>query len=295
MNRPSNNPTMSPTPTTTPNPINPNSPALLWSCVARNDVILAEATPSSTKNRLYDDVNDGLVNELSIQLMKKKPTPGWEFHTLSTGRFGSGKKLKGIKFHVYDHHDKEDGEYDNNDSNTFTNPFEQQNQNPFLESQQHTKIIWSFGCVYDPSSGVELVQVQSFIEKIVLLTDYFRENEYDWNYGPPRCLQNTFGPTLQQRMEEVSYLGKMAMLNVQVNELESIMSRNIELILERETKLENLQKESTQLNEMAAVFKKQTKDVRRRMLWQNARHGLVIGTAVTAGVAAIVTPIVIAL
>ena len=65
--------------------------------------------------------------------------------------------------------------------------------------------------MYDPNL-VDQIQVQSFIEKIILITEHFRENEYDWNYGPKHCVQQTFSPTLQQRMDEISYLGKMAML-----------------------------------------------------------------------------------
>ena len=263
-------------------------PGILWSCVSRNDVILAEATPSANTSRPYDDVHDGLVQEVAINLMKKKPTPGWEFYTLSSGRFGSGRKLKGIKFHVYDHHS-------NNEEDIDLTKVDASNETNNLDwATDIQRIIWIFGVVYDPNI-IDQIQVQSFIEKIVLITEHFRDNEYDWNYGPKHSLQQTFSPTLQQRMDEISYLGKMAMLNTKITELETIMSRNIELILDRETKLETLKKESNQLNEMAAVFKKQSKDVRRRMLWQNAKHGLVLGTAITAGVATVVTPIVVAL
>jgi hypothetical protein len=94
-------------------------------------------------------------------------------------------------------------------------------------------------------------------------------------------------------MQEVSYLGKMAMVQEEVDSLKQIMGRNINMIIERGEKVENLQGESKKLAEMAAVFKKNSKKLKKQMLWQNAKYGMVVGTAVTVGVAIVVTPIVL--
>jgi hypothetical protein len=85
----------------------------------------------------------------------------------------------------------------------------------------------------------------------------------------------------------VSYLGKHARVNANVDNLKQIMAHNIEMILEGGEGVDKLERDATRSNEMASS-KKNTKKVKRRMLWQNAKHGLVLGTAITAGVAVVV-------
>jgi len=220
--------------------------------VARNDVILAEAG---------DDVFDGSVAQTARELMKKKPTPGYEFHTQGRKR-GISHRLKSVKFHVYDH----------------------------CEEQV---LIWVFAAVYDPSI-IKLKDVQSFLEKIVAITEVFRESE-EWKYGDTLACQASFAPILLQRMQEVTYYGRMALLEERLDATKALMQQNIEEILEREAKLEALNEDATRMQEMAAVFKKQSNKLRRLKMMQNAKHGLIMGTAITAGVAVVVVPPLIAI
>lgn len=226
---------------------------ILWSCVARHDVIVAEA----------QGIQDPRVQHVSQELMRKKPTPGWEFYNNKT----FSARLKGLKFHIYEH--VEDATYE--DATEFR--------------------IWVVGAVYDPAV-VETQQAKSFIEKIVVISEVFRQHDQNWQTGSQYCAQNSFGPIMAQRMQEVAYLGKVAMVEQEIESLKQIMARNIDMIVDRGDKIERLQGESKQLNEMAAVFKKNSKKLKRKMLWQNAKYGLVLGTAVTAGAAAIIIPIV---
>mmetsp|Transcript_27899 Transcript_27899/g.67878 ORF Transcript_27899/g.67878 Transcript_27899/m.67878 type:complete len:237 (-) Transcript_27899:268-978(-) len=218
---------------------------ILWSCVARNDVIVAEA----------QGPQDPKIQHVSQELLRKKPTPGWEFYNNKS----FSARLKGLKFHIYEHVEDRDFE----DAAEFR--------------------IWVVGAVYDPAC-VETQQAKSFIEKIVCISEVFREHDQTWQTGPQYCAQPSFGPILAQRMQEVSYLGKVAMVEQEIESLKQIMARNIDMILDRGDKMERLQDDSKQLNEMAAVFKKNSKKLKRKMLWQNAKYGLVVGTAVTVGV-----------
>jgi hypothetical protein len=169
--------------------------SLLWSCIARNDIILTEAG---------EDRYQGAVTRAAVQLLAKKSTPGWEYSTCSAGT--RNRKLKGVKFHIYDH--KEDA-YSSMD-------------NPMIQ-----RTIWVYACVYDPTL-VELQEVQVFIEKMVVISEHYRDDSTsDWRYGQKGVAQASFGPILQQRMQEVTYLGKMAMLQTQMDHATSIMARNI--------------------------------------------------------------------
>lgn len=232
-------------------------PTILWSAVCRGTTVLAEAT-------VEDYPWDESLRQCSTLLLKKGATPGWEFVTLNSTRIRMpmdhphNPKLKGMKFHVYEH--------------------------------DATGLIrWSVAAVYDPNA-VDTPQVQSFIEKIVTITEVLRESNPLWKTGSTLSAQNTFAPILRQRMSEVVYQGKLCELNEQIDSLRLIMARNIELILARGESIEDLQKESEMLSQMASVFKKRSTQLKRKMLWQNAKHGLVMGTAISAGVAIVVVP-----
>ena len=202
---------------------------ILWSCVARNEVILAEAG---------EDHYGGLVTQTALGLLHKRGTAGWEYHSQSLqgglqGRFRKGGKLRGVKFHLLD-----------------------------TDSEN---IVWVFAAVY---LNVELIEVQSFIEKIIGITENYRDADPEWRTGLRLACQESFAPILLQRMQDVAHLGKMAMLSGQLDSTKQIMHDNITKILEREDRL--LEK-ATRMEQMAADFKKKTKGLRRRMMWQNAK------------------------
>lgn len=234
-------------------------PGILWSGVVRNRTILVEASVQGTGHR-----NDRIA-EAARRILRKQETPGWEHATLRVGLLTPLQQqqttFKATKFHVYDHREGE------------------------------APLVWVIACVYDPSL-IEAHKVQSFISKMVTITEVFRDNDPLWRQGPTLAAQHSFAPILLQRMEEVSYLGKTAILQDQVEDLKEIMSRNIEAIMERGETIDDLKEDATRLKSMASVFQKNSKTLKRRMLLQNAKHGLLLGTAITAGVAVLVVPLV---
>jgi len=70
---------------------------------------------------------------------------------------------------------------------------------------------------------------------------------------------------------------KVAALRSQVNEVKDVMTKNIEKVMERGDNLDNLVTKTTDLEAGAAVFRDQTKVVRRRMWWKNAKMNLILG------------------
>lgn len=205
-----------------------------------------------------DDLN-GEVTQTAKGLLKKTDTHGWEFHNPRKARVNS------MKFHVYD----SDGLTDD-------------------------VIIWKFGAVYDPKV-VEKIQVQSFLEKIVAITDFNRQDDLVWKYGDTLSAQDTFAPILMQRMQEVSYLGRMAMVNESIDACKDVMASNIEAALNRGERFEEMQERATRLDAMSHQFRKRAKHVKRFHMWQNAKHGVAVGTVVTGVVAVLTIPPLVAL
>lgn len=253
-------------------------PFVLWSCVARNDIILVESG---------EDTFDGGVSITAKELLNREPTPGWELYSQSrrsqifrksdedakaklkwpsrsSKSHWKAPRLKGAKFHVYEK--DTDGEY----------------------------IMWVFACVYDPNN-ISKDLVQTFLTKLVVDTEQCREKDFEWLYGPTLACQESFGPMLQHYMMQVSHLKKVASIEKHIESAKTQMHRNIELLLERDAKIEDLHEEATKLQEMAVVFQKKARDVKRMKMWQDAKHGMVMGMAITAGVALVTVPPLVAL
>jgi len=220
---------------------------ILWSGICRNDVVLVEAG---------EDYQDGVIISTAQKLLKKKPTPGWEYER--SRRNG----IRGIKFHVF-------------------------------EDASDVMIVWSFLAVTEDS--LEEDQAKSFLEKLVYITDVLRSEDYTWRNGDVLAAQESFAPILLNKMEQVSDQGRLAMVNDSISSTKDLMAENIERALERGERLEDVDEQANNLSAMSQVFRKRAKDVKRFSMWQNAKHGLIIGTAITGVVAVVTVPPLVAL
>jgi len=264
-------------------------PKLLWSCVTRDGTILAEAAVQQ-----HPHLN--LVGQTAQELLRKKATPGFEYHSGSSlmSSLRQERRFKGVKFHVYEHVSRDDDDDEEQDDEFQPQGLQEwQNDNTNEADRPHLR-VWVFAAVYDPLQAT-VKEVQSFLEKMVTLTENFREHDPVWLTAGTLGLQATFAPILKQRMEEVTYLGDMALLDQKIQACQLQMEQNIDLILERGDKIEALEEDATRMQEMASVFKKRAKKVKKLKMMQNAKHGLILGTAITAGVSAIVIPPLVAI
>jgi Synaptobrevin len=257
--------------------------AILWTAITRNEIILAEAG---------NDPYGGVVTQTARELLCRAPTPGYEFHSirqqfhlpkLSLPSKKNNDKVsipppppvKGVKFHVFDRIDVNDAEYNHMSADD-------------PKSLDNFR-IWSFAAVYDPVK-ITIKEVQAFLDKMIELTIILRESE-EWRTCGVLGVHNIFAPILQQRMiETVAKDPKVAAAQNQVELSKEIMKRNIDLILRNGRKLEDMADDATRLEEMTSIFAKRAEDVKRFQLYQNAKHGMVLGTAVAVGVGIIVVP-----
>eukprot|EP01083_Nonionella_stella_P259181 885206_1 len=224
---------------------------VLWSAICRDGIVLAEAG---------EDKYDGAVIRLAQKLLTKKPTAGWEFEKARK------TKLHGIKFHVFD------------DSSSNANANGSSFGSGFGSGSAEMK-VWSFAAVAEKSLDSD--ELRSFVEKLFYITEPLRESE-EWRNGEMLCAQASFAPILLQKMEQVQEQGKLAMVNQKLNTTKEIMADNIELALARDESLQALHAKSEETNVMARQFKKRAKQIKRFKMMQNAKNGVVVGTAVTA-------------
>lgn len=295
-------------------------------CVANHT--LSTSAHSSASSPLIK-----LVAQTARELLARPSTPGFEFHTTSTqskliriilpSRFSSigpphrittggncsvaPQQLKGIKFHVYEHVSPLDDFDASMDGGSIPATTTQDTRTTTAMATATESLgsslpphlnIWVFAAVYDPRHA-ERFEVQAFLEKMVVLTENFRHHDPQWQTTAsstrPLEIQSTFAPILLQRMQEVSHLAKMIALEQQMQACQEQMERNVTLILGRGDRLDEMQENATRMQEMAAVFKKKTKQAKRYHMMKHAIHGLILGTAVTAVTAVVVGPPLVAI
>ena len=174
--------------------------------------------------------------------------------------FAKGRGLCAVKFHVHD-------------------------------KTAETEVVWAISCVHD--SDFDGTLAKGFIEKMTMLTDPLRGTP-EWRTGGALSAQTSFAPVLQQRLEQANSMGRTALLSEQVDYVKNLMHENIELILQRGEDLEALENKTDALSTLARNFKSQATRARRFQMWQHAKFGAVVGGAVTAGVAIVVVPAVVA-
>ena len=96
-------------------------------------------------------------------------------------------------------------------------------------------------------------------------------------------------------MEQVASMGRLALASRKVDEVKELMGDNIELLLARGDKIEELDEKASAVAKLSQQFRKGARSARRQQMWNNARMGVVAGTAVTVGVGIIVVPPLVAL
>ena len=179
------------------------------------------------------------------------------------------RRLYGIKFHVHDHFSQHDDDEDDVDSKK--------------------DVLWVFAVVYDRNRLTPL-QVQRWLGLVVDRTTTLRDQDEGWKCGGPNAAQETFGRELSDLMRDRAYHEKKGLLEAHVESLRAIMQRNIEGLLDREEKIERLHERAQSLRDMAKVFRKRA---RRIHLCHHAKYGLLVGTAVSAAVAAVAVPVLV--
>ena len=205
-----------------------------------------------------DDGKGGVIRTAK-KISSMKPTCGWE----KTTRSLHNAPYRGIKFHLHEADDDND-----------------------------KMLIWSFCCVYN-SKSMSVDCAKAFLSKVVGITEPLRCLPV-WREGAALSAQPSFAPTLLLHMECAEQDYKVSCLKQRMEETKAIMQSNIEAVLERGEKIEDLEVQAEQLNQMTRVFKKKTRQFRRFKMRQNAKYGIMLGTAVT-GVGIIVVPPLIAL
>ncbi|XP_019644786.1 PREDICTED: vesicle-associated membrane protein 7-like [Branchiostoma belcheri] len=100
----------------------------------------------------------------------------------------------------------------------------------------------------------------------------------------PFELNRDFQPILAEKMEQFSKPGaggdQLSMLQSQVDEVKGVMSDNIEKVLARGDRLDNLMEKTDELEASADTFKKTARRVKKKYFWKNAKMMICLSVVV---------------
>ena len=205
------------------------------------------------------DDGNGKVIRTAKSISSKQPTCGWEV-ALSLQH----APYRGIKFHVHE-----------------------------ATGDNNTILIWSFCCVYN-SKDTRQECAKAFLSKLVTITAPLRCMPW-WREGAALSAQASFAPSLLQLMESAERDYKVSCLKQRVEETRAIMQRNIEAVLDRGEKMEDLEVQAEELKQKTSVFKKKCRQLKKFQMQQHAKHGYMMGTAITVVGGLIIVPPLIAM
>ncbi|KAK3090721.1 hypothetical protein FSP39_014088 [Pinctada imbricata] len=99
----------------------------------------------------------------------------------------------------------------------------------------------------------------------------------------PHEMDSEFSFVFSQNMEKFSKPGagdNVSALRSQVDEVKDVMTQNIERVLERGERLENLIDKTEELESSAATFQKTAKRIQRKYWWSNLKMKIILGVVV---------------
>ena len=291
-----------------------------------------DSATSSDKEYDDDDESEDLDDESTVDDNASHASQ-WSFrhrrrHAAAAGSQTTARssttvqpRLKAVKFHVFEAAAPATTGGDNDGENAVV--VQNENDPPPMT-------VWVFCAVYNPdattwhsqSSASILRDVQSFVQKLVGLTELPRQSHDTWRTGSLLACQSHFSATLLQRMQEVTYWGKGARVIAgdhptnqdddkddysvaQSVDARALMKANIAILLNHQqtqnnndnhndmtmTDMDEIRSKSRRL--VQSVTKLQQKSwrmVRRKILMQQAKHGAVKGTIISAATALMIVP-----
>ncbi|KAJ8606648.1 hypothetical protein CTAYLR_008394 [Chrysophaeum taylorii] len=164
---------------------------------------------------------------------------------------------------------------------------------PVCDLEGTTSYIVAFGTAYP------LAKAQCLAERLALMLGPVVDQELSRaTGGTSRRLAPDGSSALRELLErEIATANSRTTIDKihnQVEEVRSIMEHNVEMILDRGEKLEDLEQKSDDLSKATLAFKKQARKLKRWHLMNQVKWGVAVGTLVTASVAIPITALALA-
>lgn len=142
-----------------------------------------------------------------------------------------------------------------------------------------TKYVVAFG------TGFPVDRAQCLAERLALMLGPLVEQELKTDNRLSPEVSSNFRQLLEREIATANSRAKLDNINNQVEQVRSIMERNVEMILDRGESLKDLEDKSDQLSTTTLAFKAQARKLKRWHLMNQVKWGVAVGTIVTVSVA----------
>ena len=137
-------------------------------------------------------------------------------------------------------------------------------------------------------------RAQAFVQKLVLVLDPLIEKNEATSSAERSRIQANIQPMLERELENANTGLKKFQIENQITEVREIMMQNVEVMLDRQERLDDLEGKSNNLTAATQAFQTGSRKLHRFHLMNQVKWGVAIGTGVTLATAAVVVPIVVA-
>lgn len=138
-------------------------------------------------------------------------------------------------------------------------------------------------------------RAQAFVQKLALMLDPMIDKSTADTQGQGRSkIEAALRPVLERELDNANTGLKQFQIENQIGEVRQIMMQNVEVMLDRQDRLQDLEGKSQNFESAAHTFQSGSRRLRRFHLMNQVKWGVVIGTGVTLAAAAIIVPIVAA-
>jgi hypothetical protein len=135
-------------------------------------------------------------------------------------------------------------------------------------------------------------RAQAFVQKLALMLDPLIDKSE--SVQDRSKAEASLRPLLERELDNANTGLKQFQIENQITEVREIMMQNVEVMLDRQERLNELDGKSASLSSATQAFQTGSRKLRRFHLMNQVKWGVAIGTGVTLVTAAIVVPIVAA-
>lgn len=136
-------------------------------------------------------------------------------------------------------------------------------------------------------------RAQSVVQKLALMLEPLIEKSAGGQQDRHK-VESALLPVLQRELDNANTGLKQFQIENQVSEVRQIMLQNVEVMLDRQDRLNDLEQKSSNFEGAARTFQSGSRRLRRFHLMNQVKWGVAIGTGVTLAAAAVVVPIAVA-
>lgn len=160
-----------------------------------------------------------------------------------------------------------------------------------LDSPDRTTFpVVAFVAVVSPQYGADTKMNGHQLIEVLRTTVQDRQGSEILFTGSPETVQRWLGNVLEQLCTEASY-SKMAQLRAALDSTTELMRKNVEAVLERGEKLEDLQSSAEELETQACGFKEKAHILERQMCWQKWKTWIIVVLIIIVILIVIIAPI----